>query len=438
MPFIIDESSMEDLLLADLPPSSGRISPSDESVGGVNADFDFLGLLIDDNSIGCDDCEDLSAPSESASIILTTSTTPTEVQSFQPDFNMVPISPSSTSRLLNLASMVHMASKHSTSPDELTSDCQLKFPQYNSKKRKQSESTREALASVPSASTPPVVSQNRLTFMSLERFFESDSTDHLVSRIDEAISSVTDDEESTHRAISQQFDNCLPQGKKIKLLFDETITPQEDSHGELQYACAKLDESAALIERILANDPFAASKRGLISLTKLKYNYKTASVTSSLESCPYEYALNVAVQHRAAPLILKLLIDAFPAVLSLEDGNKESPLHVLMRYKAGDSETTKVMLSHRIDLVMSTDAKGNTPLHTLVMSAVPESLGLVRLLCHLHPAALEQRNRNGLTPVDLAQQRTSLCPPDIALYLRQRAENRFRARAATASMLLSD
>jgi len=146
--------------------------------------------------------------------------------------------------------------------------------------------------------------------------------------------------------------------------------------------------------------------------------------SSPFKKVVYKLPLNVEIQKRANTAILLKHVVTQPDALLQPDGAKEYPLHILLKHKPDDSETVDAMLSVRPAVASLVDGCGNTPLHTAISFATcsGQSLVNVRHVCSLYPQALKERNFHGVTPLQLAQRRSS-CPEAIANFLWEREQN---------------
>ena len=180
---------------------------------------------------------------------------------------------------------------------------------------------------------------------------------------------------------------------------------------------------------------FLKQQQGVTAPPQKKF--KVDSPKQQVYSCPsspfktveYKLPLNVAIQKRACTRILQDQVRAQPDTLVQPEDTKEYSLHILLKHKPDDIETANAMLLKRPVIASLVDGKGNTPLHTAVASATAcstsKSLEIVRHLCILYPQALQQRNYCGCTPVQLAQQRSSMCHEAIASFLWEREQSQY-------------
>ena len=146
--------------------------------------------------------------------------------------------------------------------------------------------------------------------------------------------------------------------------------------------------------------------------------------SSPFKKVVYKLPLNVEIHKRASTEILLNHVVTQPDALSQPDGAGEYPLHILLKHKPDDSETVDAMLSVRPAVASLVDGYGNTPLHTAISFATcsGQSLVNVRHVCSLYPQALKERNFHGVTPLQLAQRRSS-CPEAIANFLWEREQS---------------
>jgi hypothetical protein len=109
----------------------------------------------------------------------------------------------------------------------------------------------------------------------------------------------------------------------------------------------------------------------------------------------------------ATPDQLAILVAAHPAQRAAIDSRGRTPLHCLVSFAA---ELTPVMLGPLIDEGGAVpDADGRTPLHAACADRRAVRRDVLALLVDAHPAAREQRDAAGATPLDYALAR------DVAL-----------------------
>jgi ankyrin repeat protein len=118
----------------------------------------------------------------------------------------------------------------------------------------------------------------------------------------------------------------------------------------------------------------------------------------------------------ATPVKLAMLFATHPAQRAAIDGRGRTPLHCLVSFAA---DLTPEVLTPLIgDGVAATvvDADGRTPLHAACADRPTVRHDVLALLVAAHPAAREQRDATGASPLAYALQRVAaLGPASIAL-----------------------
>jgi hypothetical protein len=190
----------------------------------------------------------------------------------------------------------------------------------------------------------------------------------------------------------------------------------------LHRLCCRKSATVSEVKAILALDPEAIRRRVAVRTIKEASNHKTtqAHAPRQLQREPLTLPLNLAIHHKVSSDVILFLLDVDPTVCLKPDGRMlESSLHILLR------------IGHRHDLLQlvdsflkanpacawTIDGRNQVPLHVTV--AFGAELNVVRRLCTAHPQALQVRNRNGHTVMDMAGYRHLTCSPVIAEYLWQ-------------------
>lgn len=142
-------------------------------------------------------------------------------------------------------------------------------------------------------------------------------------------------------------------------------------------------------------------------------------VVQKLTKEPYTYPLNLAIRYKVCNQVLDMLVDAAPQVLTRVDGSlRETPLAVVLKYQPKNVTLFDKLLLDCPSAAMVKDRYDNTITHIGARQGV--DVEMVRHMVILHPESLAQRNFHGLTPCELAQQRTSLGTDAVATFLLEK------------------
>jgi hypothetical protein len=197
----------------------------------------------------------------------------------------------------------------------------------------------------------------------------------------------------------------------------------------LHFACARTSKSFDTIEKVALRDPSAASHRmsdtGRIALHTFPLTSKDKfhkSVERGAWIKPrYSFPLNIAIQYKADPRVLKLLVDISPQVLGDPDGPfLESSLHIAIKHHC-PTESIDMMLLAMPSSAATTDRHSNTPLHAACLLR-PKEQDLIQNLLNCYPKAAKEMNFHGQTPLMLLQ-RSNQKVSEKTLNLMQRIES---------------
>ena len=119
------------------------------------------------------------------------------------------------------------------------------------------------------------------------------------------------------------------------------------------------------------------------------------------------------------PAQLALIVAAHPAQLTASDGRGRTPLHCLVSFATKLTPELLAPLLHFAAAIA--DTQGRTPLHAVCADRVAVRLDVLNSLFVAYPAAREQRNVAGLTPLECALGRDpALASDSIRLLTRPR------------------
>lgn len=187
----------------------------------------------------------------------------------------------------------------------------------------------------------------------------------------------------------------------------------------LHRACSSANTSLEEIDRLLGENPSAASMPAKLYTMKPVYNPVTRKPQKKLVKESYTYPLNIAIKNKASPEVIRMLIDAAPDVLLKKDGDKqESSLSILVKNLPHEVATVDHMLLTRPRCASARDAYSNTVAH--VGSSCGASLPVMRHIVIMYPEALSQRNFHDQTPLELAQRSIGRCTDEVASFLYER------------------
>lgn len=252
------------------------------------------------------------------------------------------------------------------------------------------------------------------------------------------------------RHVQQEYEMDMPTGGELHTIcIDSQLT---------------WDEKLIYAKEILFQDPGSIRRpvtiRTLqVTTQRVKYNPKTKKVqldktkATELAPQPYKYPLNLAIYHnkndnnnsnnvldgstydsynninenerQAKYTFFELLILTDPSVITLPDGpirQETTSLHLLFRHMTEETRLVDIMIVNNPICPHIVDALGNVPLHVIVQYAttVHHSVPIMEIVQHLlvlYPDALYRKNHNGMTPYELALQRSTDCPKAIMEYL---------------------
>lgn len=185
----------------------------------------------------------------------------------------------------------------------------------------------------------------------------------------------------------------------------------------LHLACVRPDVSAHEIDLLLRRDAKAATKACFSMATSKKVaNPLTLKTETQIIKERFTLPLNLAIKTNATPDVLKMLINAAPSVLLLQDGpQRETPLCAYLRLTPSpDVSVVDAMLLKCPKCAFATDRHSNTALHVACNRGV--SLDILRHLHILDPKAWQRRNFHDKTPYQLVQQRTVSCSDEVSRF----------------------
>lgn len=203
--------------------------------------------------------------------------------------------------------------------------------------------------------------------------------------------------------------------KRVKI---ETNSTASHTHmtAALHLACRAATSNLDFVKSIIDKNPTLATCRIKLSTTKKTYDAALRRLVSRPGKELYSLPLNLALQNRASMSIIETLISAAPTLLTLKDGPQGlTPLHVLLKHHTDYEDPMIFMLLRNPEIASITDDRGNTPLHYACMYGA--SLDVIKHLCVLFPRSLHLRNRDNVTPVQLAQRSASTRSEETATYL---------------------
>jgi len=187
--------------------------------------------------------------------------------------------------------------------------------------------------------------------------------------------------------------------------------------------------SVEQVEEFIKNDPSAPCRPLRLNTTKRIYDRVSNNVVDKTLPEKYMYPLNLAISYGASSQVLERLASAAPAVLTMRDGNLNggrsfaTSLHALLRHWPRDIASADMILLMNPATASAIDGQQNTALHIAIQNGA--SLEIIRHLVVLNPAALNQRNFQGRTPLELAQTYSMLCSAEVAEYLRKTVQSQY-------------
>jgi len=162
-----------------------------------------------------------------------------------------------------------------------------------------------------------------------------------------------------------------------------------------------------MIARMVLEDSAAVSSR--IPRTR-------ADFLSKRRQSECDYPINIALQHNASLLVLKMLADTGPKILTEGDGPEWGSALSCALYRRRGVDVVFMLLTANPDQVHVRDRHLNYPLHIACCSG--SSLSTIKILASRYRRALRKRNFHGLTPLDIAK-RNALCSEDVIDYLQE-------------------
>lgn len=128
----------------------------------------------------------------------------------------------------------------------------------------------------------------------------------------------------------------------------------------------------------------------------LQYDFLSAQVRDGA------YPLHIAVQSRAPPVVLELLIRHAPEVLAMTNKFGETPLHLALQHGPVGREAAELLLRHGPEAVRARDRGGDLPLHHAACHGA--AADVVRRVVEIWPEVIHEVNKEGLTPMACAIQ----------------------------------
>lgn len=141
-----------------------------------------------------------------------------------------------------------------------------------------------------------------------------------------------------------------------------------------------------------------ATRRLSIKSTDLKFEDASHQIRDGA------YPLHMAVASKASKVVVEMVMNGAPDVLTMTNKFGETPLHVAMAVGA-DTEIVELLLHRKEDLgalAMADKVHGNLPLHLAAIHGCRDGVAL--LLMTEYPGAVKVKNNDGKTPLDLARE----------------------------------
>jgi hypothetical protein len=192
--------------------------------------------------------------------------------------------------------------------------------------------------------------------------------------------------------------------------------PPVVADGALHRACLNACVTPSEIEYLIRQDPAAVTRSIKLTSYKKVYSPILKKTVTKLVMEKYSYPLNLALQARACNQVLEFLVDAGPQVLSMPDGSlQETPISVFLRYHPSNTVLFDKLLLGCPSSAYARDRQDNTLAHVAAREGA--HVDMVKHIAILNPDSLRQRNFHGHTPLELAQQRTSMGNDAVATFL---------------------
>jgi hypothetical protein len=253
------------------------------------------------------------------------------------------------------------------------------------------------------------ISKNKLT---LKRSADNYSNEN-------SVASLFDKPSSFLRAALHQKNLRQERPLKKRKAVNELEESQRDAEPAslLHLACTRPNVSAHEIDLLLRRDAKAANKPCFSMTTSKKIsNPLTLKTETQIIKERFTLPLNLAIKNNATPDVLKMLINAAPSVLLMQDGpQRETPLCAYLRLTPSpDVSVVDAMLLKKPRCAFATDRHHNTALHVACNRGV--SIDILRHLHILDPKAWQRRNFHDKTPYQLVQQRTVSCSDEVSRF----------------------
>ena len=131
------------------------------------------------------------------------------------------------------------------------------------------------------------------------------------------------------------------------------------------------------------------------------------------------YPLHMAVKSGASISVLTMMVQAAKEVLLKTNKFGETPLHVALRAEVHDDAVIKLLIDDAGQALHMKDfLKGNFPAHVAATHGC--SVCVAKRLFHHNPLALQEKNKDGMTPLDLALV-TGKCSEEVLGLLQEKS-----------------
>jgi hypothetical protein len=200
------------------------------------------------------------------------------------------------------------------------------------------------------------------------------------------------------------------------------------SHSSVDLTFSKMgslvQKKKRVVPALVPNESFAKNNQHLTLDGAVSSSWRSNQIKSSAEAQFEErsiqlregsYPLHMAIANGAPKAVIEMLIKAAPDVLSFTDKYDRTCLHLAV---AGGSTTESFEEVHCgqevvrsleiLELLSSVDTKqvmrqdkaNNLPLHTAIQGGC--SVSCVEFLIRTYPQAVNVKNKDGMTPLDVA------------------------------------
>ncbi|GKY99175.1 hypothetical protein MPSEU_000872900 [Mayamaea pseudoterrestris] len=215
-------------------------------------------------------------------------------------------------------------------------------------------------------------------------------------------------------------DDSERSSKKLKCQQQSTVAASS-----LHSLCCSGKASVDDIREQLRIDPTAAARPRSIAKTIKSYDPVSGKIVTKQTCENYKYPLNLAIRHKLDLAIIKLLLEAEPHVSHLLDGHqKETSLHVMLKYSPQFVKGIDTLLLHHPPPISPLDRHQNNLLHVACRYGAP--IDVLRHLVIIYPEALQQRNFLSELPVQVAQRNLVMCSTQVANFVWQQTNKKLR------------